>query len=189
MHIFQEVINFIPTGITLFIFLVFLKVNKNIKKIEAGPLKFETKDEAGHNVLKDQNKDTEQDNTIKALFEKIKHIEIMIEKSTTESKRRNAEIDARLDKQYEYIREAALKSCTAVVFADNVPLVEFLDGVFTSLWLGNNGNTISQVTKKIIKTPETLQTYNSELSKFRKTHKKPNAHFESAIEEIHREWH
>jgi hypothetical protein len=169
----------------LIIFLAFLKTNKNVKEFEAGPIKYKAKDEKAPNHAKD----LEQDNSIKTVFEKLEKIETMLERNATESKKRNAEVDARFDKQYEYIREAALKSCTAVVFADNVPLVEFLDGVFTSLWLGNNGNTISQVTKKIIKTPETLQTYNSELSKFRKTHKKPNPHFENAIEQIHKEWH
>jgi len=195
-HIFQEVINYIPVGITLFIFFAFLKTNKNVKEFEAGPIKYKAKDDnANKNEISNKdansqnNKGIEQDKSIDGIMKKLEKLESLIERSAADIKKRDAELDTRLDKQYEYLREAALKSCIAIVFSDNVPLVEFLDAVFTSLYLGANGNTIGRVTKRIIKNKETLETYNSELAKFRKEHKKTNAHFESAIRQIHDEWH
>jgi len=190
LHYFQEVINYIPTGITIIIFFAFLKINKNVKKFEAGPIKYEAKDDApGLDPDSQNSKDAEQDETISGIMKKLEKLEALIKESATDIKKRDAELDARLDKQYEYIREAALKSCTAIVFSDEVPIIEFLDAVFTTLYLGGNGNTINRVTKRIIKSKETLETYNSELAKFRKEHKKTNAHFEKAIKQIHDEWH
>jgi len=182
----ETVVNYIPTAVTLFIFFAFLK-NKNVKKFEAGSVKYEAKDDPADPDK--GKKDTEQDKTITGIIAKIEKLETVIENDMAERNKRYSEFENRLDKQYEYVKEAALKSCTAVVFADGVPLVEFLDGVFTSLYLGNNGNTIKRITKRIVKSEETLGVYNSELSKFRKTHPNPNPHFEKAIEQIHREWH
>ena len=189
MSHFQEVINFIPTGITIFIFLAFLKINKNVKKFEAGPIKYEAKEEDAKLDPSNQIKDIEQDRAISSVIEKIEELEAVIKKDATERNKKYAEFETRLDKQYEYVREAALKSCTAIIFSDDAPIVEFLDAVFTNLYLGGNGNTIGRVTKRIIKTKDTLETYNSELAKFRKNHKKTSAYFESAIKEIHDEWH
>jgi len=189
MNHFQEVINYIPTAITIFIFLAFLKANKNIKRFEAGPIKYEAKDDPTKNDPNKERKDFEQDETISSVIAKLEELESVIKKDATERNKKYDEFNARLDKQYEYIKEAALKSCTSIVFSDNVPLIEFLDAVFTTLYLGGNGNTINRVTKRIIKTKETLETYNSELAKFRKEHKKVSAYFENAIEQIHKEWH
>jgi len=186
---FQEVVNFIPTGITLCILFVFLKTNKNMKKFEAGPIKYEAKDKPIKTIPGNSIKDIEQDKTIGSIIEKLERLESVIENDVMERNKKYSEFETRLDKQYEYIKEAALKSCTGIVFSDNVPVVEFLDGVFTSLYLGNNGNTISRVTKRIIKTTETLETYNSELAKFRLAHPKTSKHFEDAIKQIHDEWH
>jgi len=182
----ETVVNYIPTAVTLFIFFTFLK-NKNVKKFEAGSVKYEAKDDPADPDK--GKKDIEQDKTIVAIVKKIEGLEAIIKDDMTERNKKYNEFEKRLDKQYEYVKEAALKSCTAIVFADGVPLVEFLDGVFTSLYLGNNGNTIKQVTKKIVKSEETLGVYNSELAKFRKTHPNPSPHFEKAIEQIHKEWH
>ena len=190
MNYLQDVINFIPTGITLIIFLAFLKSNKNVKEFEAGPIKYKAKDDPTKTVPGDKdNKDIEQDKTISGIMKKLESIEALIEKDATERNKKYAEFETRLDKQYEYIKETALKSCAAIVFSENVPLIEFFDAVFLSLYLGANGNTIKRVTKRIIKNEENLGTYNSELTKFRRDHPKKNSHFESAIEEIHREWH
>ena len=189
MNHFQEVINYIPTGITLLIFFAFLKANKNIKKFEAGPIKYESKDDPAKNDPNKEKKDFEQDRTISGLIAKLEELESIIKKDVTERNEKYSEFETRLDAQYEFIKEAALKSCTSVIFSDNVPLIEFLDAVFTNLYLGGNGNTINRLLKRIIKTPETLETYNSELAKFRKEHKKTNAYFENAIQQIHREWH
>jgi len=183
---FEVVINYIPTAITLLIFFAFLKANKSIKKFEAGPIKYEAKDDPAKN---DPNKDIEQDKTISGVITKLEELESIIKKDVTERNEKYSEFETRLDAQYEFIKEAALKSCTSVIFSDNVPLIEFLDAVFTNLYLGGNGNTIKRVTKRIIKTEETLETYNSELAKFRKEHKKSTPYFENAIEQIHREWH
>jgi hypothetical protein len=190
----QEIINYIPVGITLFIFFAFLKSNKNVKEFEAGPIKYKAKDDsinksAEKQIIKNRDKDIEQDNTIKTLFEKLENIETALDKNSTENKKRHIEINTRLDKQYEFIREAVLKSCAAMVFTNDVPLIEFFDAVFMSLYLGANGNTISRVTKRIIKSKENLETYNSELAKFRQKHKNTNNHFENAIKQIHSEWH
>jgi RNA binding exosome subunit len=185
----QDLINFIPSGITIFIFLAFLKVNKDIKKFQVGKdgIIYETKDSDSAKIK--NTKDIQQDNNIKELVAKLEELEQVIRKDVKERTEKYTQFETRLDKQYEYVKEAALKSCAALVFSDNVPLVEFLDAVFTSLYLGNNGNTISRVTKRIVKSKETLETYNSELSKFRKTHKKTSKYFEDAIEQIHKEWH
>jgi len=184
---FQEVINFIPTGITLLIFFAFLKVNKNIKKFEAGPIKYETKDEAAKSDS--SVKDIEQDNTISGLMKKLNELESVIKKDATERNKKYNEFETRLDKHYEFIKEAVLKSCAGIVLNDNAPLLEFFDAVFMTLYLGGNGNTISRVTKRIIKNKDNLETYNSALARFRKEHKKFNKYFEDAIEQIHREWH
>jgi hypothetical protein len=95
----------------------------------------------------------------------------------------------RMDAQYNYIKEAALKSNLAIVWNDNAPLLEFFDAVFMVLYLGGNGNTIDRVTGRIVKTTQNLEIYKSALSKFRKEHPNTNAYFESAIKQIHREWH
>jgi len=186
---FQDVINFIPTGITLLIFFAFLKANKSIKKFEAGPIKYEAKDDPAKNDPNKDFKDNEQDKTISGVIKKLDELEAIIKNDVTERNEKFNEFETRLDAQYEFIKEAALKSCTSVIFSDNVPIIEFLDAVFTNLYLGGNGNTINRVTKRIIKTKETLETYNSELAKFRKEHKKTTPYFENAIEQIHREWH
>jgi len=192
IHI-QEIINYIPAGITLFIFLAFLKTNKNLKEFEAGPsgIKYKAKDDAINKPTenKDNNKDIEQDKTINELFEEMKNVNDILEKNIINNNKQFSAINTRLEKQYEYIREAALKSCAALVFNDNTPLIEFFDAVFLSLFLGANGNTINRVTKRIVKTKENLEIYNSELAKFRGVHKVTNNHFENAIDQIHREWH
>jgi len=191
----QEVINFIPSAITLFIFFAFLRVNKNVKEFEAGPggIKYKAKDDAAHKPTESKdnnsNKDIEQDKTINELFNEMENINDILQKNITNNNKQFSAINARLEKQYVFIRETALKSCAALVFNDNTPLIEFFDAVFLSLYLGANGNTIGRVTKRIVKSKENLEHYNSELSKFRSEHKTTNKHFEDAIEQIHREWH
>jgi hypothetical protein len=182
---FQDFINFIPTVITLPIFLAFLKVSKNIKKFKTGLFEYETKDEAVLN----STKDIEQDNGIKILFEKLKDIEARLEKDAVDRKKRQKETDNRLDKQYEFIREAVIKSCQALVFSDNTPLIDFYDAAFLSLYLGSNGNTIDAVVKRNIAGKGNLADYKTELAKFRKQYKKHNQHFEDAIKQIHEKWH
>jgi len=191
MNHFQEVINFIPTGITIFIFFMFLKTNKNTKKFEAGPIKYEAKDEAIRidASIQNHNKDAEQDKTIHVLFEKIKSIEDVLEKNLIENGKHFGEINIRLDKNYEYIKEAAIKSCIAIIVAPNSPLIEFFDAVFLCLYLGGNGNTINFAVKRLLEDKQNLEIYKSCLVKFRKEHKRINSYFEEAIKQIHNEWH
>jgi hypothetical protein len=155
------------------------------KKIKAGPsgVELEMKDEPNH------AKDVGQDDNIKTMLEKLKRIEAQLERNAAEGRKRNAEVGARLDKQYEYIREAALKSCAALVFADNVPLIEFFDAAFMNLYLGANGNTIEKVVKTIVKEKGNLSVYKSELAKFMGAHKNTSEHFKNAVEQIRKEWH
>jgi hypothetical protein len=100
------------------------------KKIKAGPngIELEAKDESGNTGIKD----IEQDKEIESILGKLKNIESLIEKDAIERKKRQEEVDYRLDKQYEFIREAALKSCVANIWGDKVPLIEFLDAALLS---------------------------------------------------------
>jgi hypothetical protein len=137
------------------------------KKIEigAGGFKLEHKEEG------DSEKDKQQDNMLVSIRNELKTI------------------NSRLDKQYEYIREAALKPNAALVFTENVPPVEFYDAAFMSLYLGANGNTIERVKKMNVKEKGNLSVYKSELAKFRKEHKVVSEEFKASIKEIYDAWH
>jgi hypothetical protein len=193
MEQIQNILNFIPSGITLFIFFIFLKTNKDIKRIRfaagSARVEYETKDAAAPADGMERGKNDAQDRAIDGISGKLEKLKSLIEKSVTDIKKRDAELDVRLDKQYEYVREAALKSCTAIVFSETAPLIEFFDAAFLSLYMGANGNTTDMVIKKIIKSKDNLSIYKSELARFRKAHKNENKHFDAAIEDIHKEWH
>jgi hypothetical protein len=137
------------------------------KKIEigAGGFKLEHKEEG------DTEKDKQQDNILVSIKNELRTI------------------NSRLDKQYEYIKEAALKSNAALVFTENVPPVEFYDAAFMSLYLGANGNTIERVKKMNVKEKGNLSVYKSELAKFRKEHKIVSEEFKASIKEIYDAWH
>jgi hypothetical protein len=94
-----------------------------------------------------------------------------------------------LGKQYKYIRETALRSCTALVFAEKVPLIEFYDAAFMCLYLGANGNIIKAVEEKNIKEKGNLSHYESELAKFIKEHKDVSEHFKNATKQIFDNYH
>jgi hypothetical protein len=181
----QDIINFIPTGIAICFFLAFLKTNKNIKRLKAGSFEYETKDEAAPNHIKD----AEQDNGIRTLFERVKNIETILEKDAIERKKRQTEIDSRFDKIDLYNKENVIKSCSALVFSDKTPLIEFYDAAFLSIYLGSNGNTIDEVVKRNLADKANLSHYKSSLSKFRKEHEEYNQHFENAIKIIYDRWH
>jgi hypothetical protein len=159
------------------------------KKFEVGPMKFETKDEAAATSPKDQGKDVEQDKEIESIIGKLKNIETLLENLMADRKERNKEVDERFDAQYKFIREAVLKSCTAVIYGDNVPLVEFLDAVFLSLNLGANGNTIDRTSIVVMKHGG-VSIYRSELSKFMEAHKEIiSGHFRESIKKINDKLH
>jgi hypothetical protein len=163
------------------LFFRFEKIFGKYKKLEIG--------RGGIKLEAGGGKDAVRDEEVECVAGKLKNIETLLEKDAAARKKRQGELDRRLDAQYEFIKEAVLKACTAIVFADNVPLIEFFYAVFMSLYLGANGNTVNRVTKRIVKDGQNLEIYKSELAKFKKEHKKPNAHFESAVKQIHDEWH
>jgi hypothetical protein len=72
-----------------------------------------------------------------------------------------------LDRQYEYIKEAVIKPCIAIIWGGKVPIIGFLDAVFLSLNLGVNGNTNNRIIGVVIGA-DAVAVYRSELSKFRK---------------------
>jgi molecular chaperone GrpE (heat shock protein) len=139
----------------------FLNKYKNIE-IGKGGIKLERKDE-GYS-----EKDKQQDNALISIKDELENI------------------NNRLDRQYQYIKETALKSCIGVIWSENVPIVEFLDAAFLYLKLDGNGNTIRRVVKMVMK-HDAVETYRSELSKFRKENENLSKHFSDSITEINKE--
>jgi Sec-independent protein translocase protein TatA len=137
------------------------------KKIKVGATGFELESKEEINTEKDK----QQDNILVSIKNELRTI------------------NSRLDKQYEYIKEAALKSNAALVFANKVPPVEFYDAAFMSIYLGANGHIVSRVKEKNMEEKGNLSIYKSELAKFRKEHRIVSEEFKASIKEIYDEWH
>jgi hypothetical protein len=124
----------------------------------------------------------------KEVLTRVKTIETMLESDACERKKSRDEVNYRLDKQYEFIREAALKSCVAIIWGDQVPLIEFLDAVFLSFNLGANGNTIDRVSGVLKQDKDRVPIYRSELAKFKIERKAGiSDHFNKSVEALERE--
>jgi hypothetical protein len=138
----------------------FLNKYKNIE-FGKGGLKLEREEESN------SEKDKQQDNALIFLKDELN------------------KINNRLDRQYEYIKEAAIKSCTAIIWGEKVPIIEFLDAAFLSLNLGVNGNTNNRIIEVVIGA-DAVAVYRSELSKFRKENKNISGHFNESITAINK---
>jgi len=92
------------------------------------------------------------------------------------------EIEKRLDSQYEFIREAVLKSGVAVVWGQGVPFVELVEAALLNILLGANGNMREKLVVAIMKEPNGRIIYQSILNSFIRKHEKQiNSHFKETI--------
>jgi len=92
------------------------------------------------------------------------------------------EIEKRLDAQYEFIREAVLKSGVAVVWGQGVPFVELVEAALMNIMLGANGNMREKLVGAIMKEPNGRVIYQSVLNSFIRKHEKNiNSHFKETI--------
>jgi len=127
-----------------------------------------------------------QPDIIEDLVKKLEKIEAFNEKDEIERKKRQEEVDRRLDAQYEYIREAALQSGIAVIWAtDGVPLVESFRAGLLNIKLGANGNLKEKLVEIIIKNPNGRTVWKSVLSAYKREHcGAMGDHFNETIEWI-----
>ena len=102
--------------------------------------------------LKKKQVQEAQSDVIKDFVDKLKKIEDFNEKDLIERKKRQDEVDKRLDKQNEFIRETAIQSGVAVVWATaGVPMIELFRAALLNIKLGANGNLREELVKVIIK--------------------------------------
>lgn len=126
-----------------------------------------------------------QGDIIKDLATKLEKVETFIETDAVERKKRQEEVDRRLDAQYEYIREAALQSGIAVVWTPGVPIIELFKAALLNIKLGANGNLREKLVEIIVKNPNGITIWKSVLSAYRKEHgNKMGDHFNETIEWI-----
>jgi hypothetical protein len=115
---------------------------------------------------------------------------LFIEKDAIERKKRQDEVDHRLDKQYEFIREAALQASVAIVWNDDVPFVEKTKAAFLSIKLGANGNLRGKFIQMILKEPNGIKTFRSLLSTYkRESEHNISKHFTETIDWIEKQLH
>jgi len=122
---------------------------------------------------------------VKDLVDKLKKIEDFNEKDLVERKKRQDEVDKRLDKQYEFIRETAIQSGVAVVWATaGVPMVELFRAALLNIKLGANGNLREELVKVIMKN-NGISVWKSVLSAYKRENgNKMSDHFNETIEWI-----
>jgi len=140
------------------------RVFRRFKIIKAGKLELQTSDENGQ-------KDIQQDNIIKSLNDKVAKIEHFLENDAIERKRRQDEVDKRLDAHYEYIREASIKAGIAVVWTEGVPLIELYNAAISNIRLGANGNLKEKLAEAIIHAPDGRAIWKSVLGSYLMEHK------------------
>jgi len=183
--ILQEVVNFIPSGITLVIFFAFLKTNRNLKRFKFGSMEYEAKDSAPKGTKK-IDKDARQDETIENITVKLEKLEMLLTADTAERKEWQRNTESRQNIQYEYIRDAALQASIAIVWNDNIPFIERLRAAFLSFKLGANGNLRDKLIKIIIEEPNGVTTFRSEVNSYIREHEKNKKllipHFYKTIE-------
>ena len=127
-----------------------------------------------------------------SLSGKLEKIEALLEKHTLERKedaleriKRQEEVDARLDKHYEYIKEAVIQSGVGVVWTPGVPFVELVNAALLNIRLGKNGNLQEKLVEAIMKEPNGITTYKSLLNAFILEHgPKMSKHFNTTIDWI-----
>ena len=120
-----------------------------------------------------------------SLSGKLEKIETLFEKDAQERKKRQDEVDARLDKQYEFIKEAVIQSGVGVVWTDGVPFIEIVNAALLNIKLGKNGNLQEKLVEVIMKEPNGVKTYKSMLSAFKSEHgPKMSDHFNNTIDWI-----
>jgi len=185
--ILQEVISFIPSGITLVIFFAFLQTNKNLKRLKIGSMEYEAKDGAPK-VKKKNDKDIKQDECIENIVLKLESLERLFSTDATERKEWQKNTEERQNIQYEYIRDAALQASIAIVWNDSIPFIERLRAAFLSFKLGANGNLRNKLVKIIIAEPNGVTTFRSEVNTYIRDHEKNKKilipHFYQTIEWI-----
>jgi predicted Holliday junction resolvase-like endonuclease len=97
-------------------------------------------------------------------------------------------IEIRLNKRYEYIREAALQSGIAVVWSSESPFIELVRAALLNIRLGANGNLRNKLLQSIMKEPNGRKIYQSVLSAYinERKERKENIddHFYKTIEWI-----
>jgi hypothetical protein len=92
------------------------------------------------------------------------------------------EIEKRLDAQYEFIRDAVLKSGVAILGGQGVPFVELVEAALMNIMLGANGNTRDKLLAAIMKESNGRIIYQSILSSFIRKHEKNiTNHFKETI--------
>jgi hypothetical protein len=94
------------------------------------------------------------------------------------------EIDKRLDKHYEYIKEAAVQSGVSVVWTPGVPFIELVKAAFLNIKLGANGNLREKLLKAIMKEPNGRTIYQSILSAYVREHENVGSHFNETVKWI-----
>jgi len=133
--------------------------------------------------LKKRQVQKDQSDIVKDLVEKLEKIEEFNAKDLVERKKRQEEVDRRLDAQYEFIRETALSSGVAVVWATaGVPIVELFRAALLNIKLGANGNLREELVKVIIKNPNGITVWKSVLSAYKREHGgKMSDHFNETV--------
>jgi len=125
-----------------------------------------------------------QGEIVKNLVSKLDNVEAFIEKDAVERKKRQEEVDRRLDAQYEYIKETALQSGIAVVWTPGVPIIELFRAALLNIKLGANGNLREKLLEAIMNSPNGRTVWKSVLSAYRKEHGEMSKHFNETIEWI-----
>lgn len=115
------------------------------------------------------------------LVGKLEKIDAFMEKDAIDRKKRQDEVDGRLDKHYEYIKEAALQSGIAVIWTDKAPLLELFKASLLSIRLGANGNIKEKLLEVIIKNPNGKTLWKSVLSAYKRDHGDMGEHFKETI--------
>jgi len=137
---------------------------RRVKKIKAGSFELQTADDEV------DQKDSQQDDLIKNLSEKVLKIEAFLEADSVERKKRQEEVDRRLDAHYEYIKEASIKSGIAVVWTQGVPLVELFEAAISNIKLGANGNLKEKLLAAIIHAQDGRSIWKSVLGNYLREH-------------------
>jgi len=147
------------------------------KKIKAGAFELQRGD--------DDEINARQDDIIKNLNEKVTKIETFLEKDAVERKKRQDEVDKRLDAHYEYIKEASIKAGIAVVWTDGVPLIELYNSAISNIRLGANGNLKEKLIAAIMHAPDGRAIWKSVLGAYMREHgQKVSQHFLDTIDWI-----
>jgi len=148
------------------------------KKMKVGSFELHASDE-------DSQKDTQQDTLIKNLDEKVQKIETFLENDSIERKKRQDEVDRRLDEHYQYIKEASIKSGIAVVWTQGVPLVELFEAAISNIRLGANGNLKEKLFEAIMHAENGKTIWKSVLGNYLREHgHEVSEHFSNTIDWI-----